>query len=841
MNSVNQKDDSDKDEEAANEPQNESQNEPKKKTLSLSSSGTLELNQRKKLADIDQSFSHGRTNKVKVEVRRKRVITRDEEEEKPEEGLNSQERAARQKALEQARLDAEEAERLKEEEAKQKAEEAKRKAEEPAADNEEEVVETPSAETSKKTKPEKPAEKEASIPASPEDTASQEEWQRKNQKKTRPVEQESEKKPAPSTRRGEPRRRQGKLTLSQALMGEDESQRMPSMAAMRRRQEKQKKSAHDPASAKKQVREIVVPETITVQELSNRMAVRGADVVKELMKLGIMATINQIIDADTAELVIQEFGHNVKRVSESDVEIGIMGDDDKEKDLVPRAPVVTVMGHVDHGKTSLLDALKQTDIAAGEAGGITQHIGAYKVHLKSGDEITFIDTPGHAAFTEMRSRGANVTDIVVLVVAADDGIMAQTVEAINHAKAAEVPMIIAINKMDVPGADPNRVRTELLNHEIVVEEMGGDVLSIEVSALQKTNLDKLGEAILLQAELQELKANPKRSAQGIVIEAKLEQGRGSVATVLIQRGTLKLGDIFVTGAEWGRVRAMIDDKGKHVTKALPSDPVEVIGLNATPVAGDDFVVVENEAKAREISEFRQRQIKNKSAATGRGTIEQMMALATKEGERKELPVIIKTDVHGSLEAIRTSLEKFNSDEVEVNILSSGVGGITESDVTLAKASNALIVGFNVRANPQARESARVDNVNINYYSIIYDVLEDVKALMGGMLAPTIQEDFIGYAEIREVFNITKVGKVAGCYIKEGVVKRGAGVRLLRDDVVIHEGMLKTLKRFKDEVKEVKESYECGMAFENYDDIKPGDVVECFEKKEVARTLEEKSS
>jgi translation initiation factor IF-2 len=554
------------------------------------------------------------------------------------------------------------------------------------------------------------------------------------------------------------------------------------------------------------------------------------------MRMGVMATINQAIDADTAELVVGEFGHHLRRVSEADVEVGLRGEEDLPQTLEARAPVVTVMGHVDHGKTSLLDALRETDVAGSEAGGITQHIGAYRVTLRSGKQITFIDTPGHQAFTAMRARGANVTDIVVLVVAADDGIMEQTVEAIRHAKAAQVPMIVAINKIDRPDARPERVRQELLQHEIVVEELGGEVLDIEVSALKKTNLDKLEEAILLQAELLDLMANPNRPAEGVVLEAKLERGRGAVATVLIQRGTLRVGDIFVAGSEWGRVRALVDDRGQSQREAGPSTPIEVLGLNGTPLAGDDFVVAENESRARDIADFRQRRRRDANAASGaRGTLEQMFSQIA-AGVAKELPVIVKSDVQGSLEAIVGSLEKLSTDEVSVRVLHAAVGGINESDVILAKASAAFIIGFNVRANPQARDLARRDGVEVRYYSIIYDLIEDMRGALSGLLAPTLRERFLGNASIRDVFNITKVGKVAGCMVTEGAVRRGARVRLLRDNVVVHEGTLKTLKRFKEEVREINQGYECGMAFENYQDIQAGDVIECFEVEEVARAL-----
>ncbi|MDE1148970.1 MAG: translation initiation factor IF-2 [Azospirillaceae bacterium] len=644
--------------------------------------------------------------------------------------------------------------------------------------------------------------------------------------------------PAKAPKGGERRRNAGKLTISQALSDEGGGQRGRSMAALRRAREREKQRLSGRQDTQKVTRDVIIPEVITVQELANRMAERAADVIKALMRMGVMATITQNIDTDTAELVVSEFGHRPHRVSEADVEVGVKGDEDRNEDLLPRPPVVTVMGHVDHGKTSLLDALRHTDVASREAGGITQHIGAYQVQLASGSRITFIDTPGHAAFTEMRARGANVTDVVVLVVAADDGVMPQTVEAIQHAKAAEVPIIIAINKCDLPGAKPDRVRQELLQHGLVVEAMGGDVLDVEVSAKTGLGLDKLEENILLQAEILELKANPNRSAEGVVVEAKLERGRGSVATMLVQRGTLKVGDIVVAGSEWGRVRALVNDRGQNVDSASPATPVEVLGLNATPLAGDEFSVVENEARAREITEFRQRKKRETQVAqSARGSLEQMFK-QIQAGEVKELPLVIKGDVQGSIEAISGTLEKLsgNNVEVKVRVLHSGVGAINESDVTLANASRGIIIGFNVRANPQAREMAKRDNAEIRYYSVIYDIIDDVRALLTGMLKPTLRERFLGNAQILEVFNITKVGKVGGCRVSEGIVKRGAGVRLLRDNVVIHEGTLKTLKRFKDEVKEVREGYECGMAFENYDNIQPGDVIEAYEMEEVARVL-----
>ncbi len=640
------------------------------------------------------------------------------------------------------------------------------------------------------------------------------------------------------TRSRDGARRGGKLTVSQALTNDGDTTRMRSLAAVRRAREKERHRMMGDEDQQKVVRDVVLPETITVQELAQRMAERSGDVIKALMRMGVMATITQSIDADTAELLISEFGHRMRRVAESDVELGIEGEVDTAEDTVPRPPVVTVMGHVDHGKTSLLDAMRQTDVVSGEAGGITQHIGAYQVQLAGGQRITFIDTPGHAAFTEMRARGANVTDIVILVVAANDGIMPQTVEAIAHAKAAGVPIIVAINKIDLPDANVAKVRQELLQHELVVEELGGDILAVEVSAKTRMNLDKLEEAILLQAEILELRANPDRSAVGAVIESKLDRGRGAVATILVQRGTLKVGDVFVTGSEVGRVRALVDDRGNSIESAGPAVPVEVLGLNGTPSAGDDFIVVDNEARAREIAEFRGRKKRTAAAAIGaRGTVEQMFS-QIQAGERKELPVVIKGDVHGSVEAIVGSLNKLSEDQTEVGlrILHSGVGAINESDITLAKASGGFVAGFNVRANAQARELAKRDGVEIRYYSIIYNLLDDAKAMLSGMLSPSVRETFLGNAAIRQIFVVTKSGKVAGCMVTEGVVRRGAKVRLLRDNVVIHEGTLKTLRRFKEEVREVREGFECGMAFENYENIEVGDVIEAFEVEEVARTI-----
>ncbi|MDB5365253.1 MAG: translation initiation factor, partial [Rhodospirillales bacterium] len=643
----------------------------------------------------------------------------------------------------------------------------------------------------------------------------------------------------PGVRNTNRNRPPGKLTVTQAInSGDGDAFRGRSLAAMRRHAQKGRRDQHQQDDGQKIARDVIIPEAITVQELAQRMAERGSDVIKALMRMGVMATITQSVDADTAELLVSEFGHRSRRVSESDVLIGMTGEEDAESTLISRPPVVTVMGHVDHGKTSLLDAIRQADVVSTEAGGITQHIGAYQVQLGSGQKITFIDTPGHAAFTEMRARGANVTDVVVLVVAANDGVMPQTVEAIAHAKAAGVPIIVAINKIDLPDANPQRVKTELLSHELVVEDMGGDVLAVEVSATKRTGLDKLEEAILLQAEVLDLKSNPARSAVGTVVEAKLDRGRGSVATVLVQKGTLKVGDIFVAGAEWGRVRALINDRGQNVTEAGPAMPVEVVGLNGTPNAGDDLVVTEDEARAREIAEYRERKKREASSSvSARGSVEQMFS-QIQAGEKKEMAVVIKGDVHGSVEAITGALTKLAADSTEValRVLHSGVGAINESDVTLARASGGVLIGFNVRANAQARDLAKRDAVEIRYYSVIYDIIDDVRGVLSGLLAPQLRETFLGNAQVREVFNITRVGKVAGCMVTEGMVKRGAKVRLLRDSVVIHEGSLKTLKRFKDEVREVREGFECGMAFENYDDVKAGDVIEAFEVESVARTL-----
>ena len=850
----------------------------KKKKLSLSRPGKLELNKTVDAGQVRQSFSHGRTKAVAVEVRRKRTfkqaddgaMTEIRDQPKIEEAapvvdapvepapvkktvapartLTEQERAARTRALEGARQteteiaenraerEAMEARRREEEARQREIEEQRRKEEEERRRAEEQErhrldeeaarraaeqaarLETPDPSAADTAKPKAKAKTEVRAPVKDDDAGQDDKVDARK----------------PAARRGDSRRRSGKLTISQAL-NDDERQR--SLASVRRQREREKRAASGPKESKKVFREVIIPDTITVQELANRMTERAGDIIKALMNNGIMATITETIDADTAELVVTEFGHTPKRVSEADVEIGLKGAEDKDDtNLQPRPPVVTIMGHVDHGKTSLLDALRSTDVVAGEAGGITQHIGAYQVRMASGDKITFLDTPGHEAFTAMRSRGANATDIVVLVVAADDGIMPQTVEAIDHAKAAGVPIIVAINKMDRPDANADRVRNELLSHELVVENLGGDVLSVEVSALKKTNLDKLEEAIILQSEILEIQANPDRDAEGVVVEAKVETGRGSVATVLVQRGTLKVGDIVVAGAEWGKVRALIDDTGTRVDSATPSMPVEILGLNGTPNAGDEFGVVENEARAREITDFRNRRNRDAKVQAGaRGTLDQMFD-RIQAGEVQEIPIVVKGDVQGSVEAILQSAHNLGTDEVSVRVLHSGVGAINESDVTLAQASGAMLVGFNVRANAQARRLAESEGTDIRYYAIIYDLVDDLKSMLSGMLAPQIRETFLGNAAIKEVFNITKVGRVAGCEVTEGVVRRGSSVRLLRDDVVIHEGKLSTLKRFKDEVREVTQGFECGMAFENYQDLKAGDVIECFDVEEIARTL-----
>jgi translation initiation factor IF-2 len=651
-------------------------------------------------------------------------------------------------------------------------------------------------------------------------------------KKARTEEEEADKKNKKiRLKESDNRRSARKLTVAQALGLDDERTR--SLASLKR--QRAKSHRHDTSSQEKIAREVVIPEMITVQELANRMAERGVDVIKSLMKMGTLATATQAIDADTAEIIVAEFGHKAKRVSEADVEDKLIREDDKSEDMRPRPPVVTVMGHVDHGKTSLLDALRKTDVVAGEAGGITQHIGAYQVELEGRGLITFLDTPGHEAFTAMRARGAKVTDIVILVVAADDGIMPQTIEAINHAKAAGVPIIVAINKIDKPGADPEKVKTALMQYELVPEDFGGDIMTVPVSALQGTGLDDLKEGILLQAEMADFKANPSREAAGSIVEAKVDKGRGTVATFLVQRGTLRVGDLVVAGMSYGKVRALYDDKGRPLTEALPSQPVEVLGLNEPPAAGDEFAVVDSERTARDITEYRIKKEKERVNLVSAKSLDQLFATSAGEAP-KELPVIVKADVHGSAEAISGAIARFDGDEVKVKISHQAVGAINESDISLANATGAMVVGFNVRATPKAKELAEREGVKIRYYSIIYDLIDDIKQALSGMLSPDMRENLLGYAEIRDVFNITKVGKVAGCMVTDGMIKRGAKVRLLRDSVVIHEGTLKTLKRFKEEVKEVQKGYECGMAFENYEDVKVGDQIEAFEMQSFAREV-----
>ena len=814
---------------------------------------------------VKQSFSHGRTKNVVVETKRKRVVvpkagsgqkagsegkgTTGSDPSKRPAGITDAEMERRMKALQAAKArETEEAKRREEEERRREEERQRRREEVEAKEREDrEREEALKAKAEEEARAKREAESEAARKASAPDSEAPQAQQPApapdaakgrgapaGARKPDRGDKAERKKPSGKSDGGG--RRSGKLTLNEALSGEGGRQR--SMAAMKRKQEKaRQKAMGQSASREKIVRDVQVPETIVVSELANRMAERVADVVKALMKNGLMLTQNQSIDADTAELIVEEFGHRVIRVSDADVEQVIEDVEDKPEALKPRPPVITVMGHVDHGKTSVLDAIRKENVVSGEAGGITQHIGAYQVAAENGSLLTFLDTPGHAAFTSMRARGANVTDIVVLVVAADDAVMPQTVEAINHAKAAGVPMIVAINKIDKPEADPTKVRTDLLQHEVIVEQMSGEVQDVEVSAVTGKGLDELLEAIALQAELLELKANPDRAAMGAVIEAKLDVGRGPVATVLVQKGTLKRGDIFVVGEQWGKVRALVNDRGERVDSAGPSVPVEVLGLNGTPEAGDVLNVVENEAQAREIAEYRSEAAKEKRAAAGASTsLEQLMAKAKEDESVAELPGVVKADVQGSTEAIVQALEKIGNEEVRVRVIHSGVGAITETDIGLAEASGTPVIGFNVRANAPARKAANQKGVEIRYYSVIYDLVDDIKAAASGLLSAEVREKYIGYAEIRQVFKVTGVGKVAGCLVTEGIARRSAGVRLLRDDVVIHEGTLKTLKRFKDEVKEVQSGQECGMAFEKYEDIREGDVIEIFEREEIERSL-----
>jgi len=733
--------------------------------------------------------------------------------------LRSLEEARRREDEERARL--QEDERRRTEENRQAQEQAAREAEEKAAREAEEATRRAARPAAAEAAP-VPAAAATEERAAPRRTGSNSPSPRRNDAA----------KPARS--RTDDRRQSGKLTVTRALDSED-SVRVRSLAALRRAREKDKRSHSQTGSGAKQVRDVVVPEAITVQELANRMAERGADLVKSLFKMGMMVTVNQTIDQDTAELLVTEFGHNVKRVSESDVEIGVIGEPDVEADLQPRPPVVTIMGHVDHGKTSLLDALRGTDVAAGEAGGITQHIGAYQVTLKSGDRITFLDTPGHAAFSEMRARGANITDIVVIVVAADDGLMPQTIEAINHTKAAGVPMIVAINKVDKPGANPQKIREALLQHEVVVEAMSGDVQDVEVSALKKIGLDELTDKILLQAELMELKANPNRAAEGTVIEAKLDKGRGPVASVLVGRGTLRVGDVFVAGSESGKVRALVDDKGRQVKEAGPSQPVEILGISGVPGAGDPLSVVENEARAREVAAYRQSVAQKKRTTVAPVNLETMFS-ALKANAAKEFPVVVKADVQGSVEAIVSAINGLSTDEIRARVLHAGVGGITESDVTLAAASRAPIIGFGVRANTKAREIAARDGVALKYYDIIYDLIDEVKAAMAGQLGPEYHENVVGRAAVREVFQAGKHGKAAGVLVTEGHIRRNLKARVMRDDVIVYTGSIASLRRFKDDVTEVRAGLECGIGLDNFQDIKVGDVIETFEIEERARTL-----
>ena len=820
---------------------------------------TLGLRGGARPGNVKQSFSHGRTKNVVVETKRKRVVVPKPGATKPSggatpsgdpsrrpAGISDAEMARRLKALQAAK--AREAEDIAKRAAEEKAREeerARRRAELEAKEREQREAEEKARQKAEDEERKRKDAEAAAQRAAAEAAAVKEAPKTKAPVAGKPAPAETPRKTDRDRDQRQNRnksrddgRRSGKLTLNQALSG-GEGGRQRSMASMKRKQERaRQKAMGGTVEREKVIREVQLPEAIVVSELANRMAERVSDVVKSLMNMGMMVTQNQTIDADTAELIIEEFGHKVVRVSDADVEDVITDIEDKDEDMVSRPPVITIMGHVDHGKTSLLDAIRDAKVVAGEAGGITQHIGAYQVQTDEGVTLTFLDTPGHAAFTSMRSRGAQVTDIVVLVVAADDAVMPQTIEAINHAKAAGVPMIVAINKIDKPEANPDKVRTDLLQHEVVVEKMSGEVQDVEVSAVTGQGLDALLEAIALQAEILELKANPDRAAQGAVIEAQLDVGRGPVATVLIQKGTLHQGDIFFVGEQYGKVRALINDKGERVEEAGPSVPVEVLGLHGTPEAGDVLNVTETEAQAREIAEYREQAAKDKRAAAGAATtLEQLMQKAKEDENVAELPILVKADVQGSAEAIVQAMEKIGNDEVRVRVLHSGVGAITETDIGLAEASGAPVFGFNVRANASARNTANQKGVEIRYYSVIYDLVDDVKAAASGLLSAEIRERFIGYAEIKEVFKVTGVGKVAGCLVTEGVARRSAGVRLLRDNVVIHEGTLKTLKRFKDEVAEVQSGQECGMAFENYDDIRPGDVIEIFEREEVTRTLD----
>jgi translation initiation factor IF-2 len=869
------------------------------KKLTLTGRTTLGVGKGVETGQVRQNFSHGRSKAVVVERKKKRVLTKGGASPSPAQTeakpvppqqpkgfkpkkpskssgttLTDAEMEKRAKVLGEAKIRAEEEAKekaaIEAKRAKDEAERKKREAAEAAARTEEETARA-LAEADAKKKAESDAKKKADVEAEKrlaEQKAAKDKAETEAKKKAdlearavqlrkasearqasggdKPEERKGKPKRTKDRKnqnneqqarrgRGDDRRKGGRLSISN--VGGEERQR--SLASYKRMQAKKMGLASNASSAQpKQSREITVPEAINVQELANRMAEKATGVLKTLMKLGVIATINETLDQDTAELVIEEFGHTAKRVSEADVEIGLVGDDDKTEDLQSRAPIVTVMGHVDHGKTSLLDALRKANVVSGEAGGITQHIGAYQVPIDGDNKITFLDTPGHAAFTQMRARGASVTDIVVLVVAGDDGVMPQTIEAINHAKAAGVPLIVAINKMDREGANPDRVRQELLQHEVVVETFQGDTQEVEVSAITGMGLDKLREALGLQAEILELKANPDRAAEGVVVEAKLDKGRGPVATVLVQRGTLKVGDIFVAGAEWGKVRALINDKGSQVKEAGPSVPVEVLGLNGTPGAGDDFAVVENEARAREVTAYRQDQAlkKRQAAMAAPKTLESIFSKIKDDEGTQHFDVVLKGDVQGSVEAITQALQKAGNDDIQCRVIHGAVGGITETDIALAQASNALIMGFNVRPSRQAREAAEAEGVTIKYYSIIYDLIDEVKAAMIGQLGPEFKENVIGQAEIKEAFTAGKAGKAAGCFVIEGSIRSDCKARILRDDVIIYEGEINNLRRFKDDVKEVRSGQDCGMTFENYHDFRAGDVVEVYELLEVERKL-----
>ena len=850
------------------------------KKLTLAPRPALGPRQTVEVGKVKQSFSHGRSKTVVVETKTRKILGKREDAapvapepapapapvpaprpqasrpapQRPggrapvrtDHDDDFDDRSSRQEVLQAALKRAEEDRRIAAEEARKREDEEKRKAAEAEArareanrkaeeDSKVELVPAPATDAPRARPADAPA-RVGDAPRGPQRARTDEEEDESNRSArggpAKPGAKVAPAKPA-RARTGE-ERRSGKLTVARAL-DDDESGRVRSLAALRRAREKERRSHMMSGPSAKQAREVVVPEVITVQELAQRMAERANDVIKSLFKMGMVVTLNHNLDPDTAELVANEFGHTVKRVSASDVEIGLSGAEDDGADLQPRPPIVTIMGHVDHGKTSLLDALRNSNVVAGEAGGITQHIGAYQISVKSGEKITFLDTPGHEAFTAMRARGANVTDIVIVVVAADDGLMPQTLEAINHTKAAGVPMLVAINKMDKPGANPNKVRETLLQHDVQVEAFGGEVQDVEISALKKTGLDELTAKILLQAEVLELTANPKRPAEGRVVEAELDKGRGPVATVLVRRGTLRVGDIFVVGSEWGKVRALVNDRGQQVKEAGPSQPVEVLGLSGVPGAGDEFAVVENEARAREVAAYRQQLATAKRTAVTPMSMENIFS-AMKAGQAKELGLVVKADVQGSVEAVTQAITRLSTDEIKARVLHSGVGAVTESDVTLAKASNAPIICFNVRPNANAREAAEREGVSIKYYTIIYDLVDNVKAAMAGELGPETVETITATVDVREVFQAGKAGKAAGCLVSSGAIKRSSKVRLLRDNVVVYTGTLSSLRRFKDDVNEVRAGLECGMTLENFQDIKQGDVIEAYEQEQRDRTL-----